>query len=166
MVHIPASPPHPVFQMGSDGVRAGVATHLALLGASDDHIQSVGCWQSDTFERYIRKNPVLIQHLKCIDIGMFFPLRRCQRQHTAIFVSIIFLLFLSHTLYAREPHEYVFVNMNIRTRGQINTRVCTSIDYIILANIPQVLEYSCSNEYSRVSVEFSSFNYLWGSQIY
>jgi hypothetical protein len=47
----------------------------------------------------------------------------------------------------REPHEYVHANTNIRERGQTDTRIRTSIDYIILANISRVLEYSCSNEY-------------------
>jgi len=76
----------------------------------------------------------------------------------------------------REPHEYIFANTNIHARGQIDTRSRTSINYIILVNIPQILEYSIfariraqtsmNTQYSQISIEYLSFDHLQGSQIY
>ena len=58
----------------------------------------------------------------------------------------------------REPHEYIFVfaNTNICVRGQINACICTSIR----------AQTSMNTRYSRVSVEYLSFNYLWGGLRY
>lgn len=44
-------------------LRAGGATALALAGASPEIIKATGRWSSDAFERYIRKNPLLIHAL-------------------------------------------------------------------------------------------------------
>jgi len=44
-------------------LRSGGATALALAGASDDVIQSMGRWASDTFRIYIRKHLVLLHAL-------------------------------------------------------------------------------------------------------
>src|ERR1700748_1822484 len=83
---------------------------------------------------------------------------------------------LNFSVPARELHEYILANTNIRECGQTDTRIRTSIDYIILANIPRIFEYSIfasiraqtsmNTRYSRVSVEYSSFKHLWGSQVY
>ena len=47
-----------------------------------------------------------------------------------------------HLSRSRELHEYILANTNIREHGQTDTRIRTSIDCIILANISRVLEYS------------------------
>ena len=39
---------------------AGGATALALTGVSNDLIQAAGCWSSQAFQGYIRKNPFLL----------------------------------------------------------------------------------------------------------
>ena len=42
---------------------SGGPTALALAGMSDDVIQSMGRWASDTFQIYIHKHPVLLHAL-------------------------------------------------------------------------------------------------------
>jgi hypothetical protein len=42
-------------------LRAGGATFLAELGVPHSIIQAIGRWSSETFQIYIRKNPVLLQ---------------------------------------------------------------------------------------------------------
>lgn len=49
--------------IGGQSLRAGGATRLAELGATDDRIQAAGRWSSDAFRIYIRKNPILLQSL-------------------------------------------------------------------------------------------------------
>ena len=44
-------------------LRSGGATALALAGVPADRIQTIGRWSSNTFQIYIRKNPVLLQAL-------------------------------------------------------------------------------------------------------
>lgn len=44
-------------------LRAGGATSLVGAGVSPSSIQRIGRWRSDTWERYVRKNPVLLQAL-------------------------------------------------------------------------------------------------------
>jgi len=44
-------------------MRAGGATALAESGAPPSIIQATGCWASEAFWIYIRKNPTLIQGL-------------------------------------------------------------------------------------------------------
>lgn len=44
-------------------LRSGGATYFASCGWSDDRIQALGRWHSDTFRIYIRKNPVVLQVL-------------------------------------------------------------------------------------------------------
>jgi hypothetical protein len=44
-------------------MRAGGATSLAAAGVAPEHIRSMGRWSSDTWERYVRKNPTLLQTL-------------------------------------------------------------------------------------------------------
>lgn len=44
-------------------MRAGGATSLAAAGLSPEHIRAVGRWRSGTWERYVRKNPTLLQAL-------------------------------------------------------------------------------------------------------
>lgn len=41
-------------------MRAGGATALAEDGASPQVIQAAGRWASDTFQIYIRKNPIVL----------------------------------------------------------------------------------------------------------
>ena len=47
--------------IAGQSMRAGGATTLAEHGASPAIIQASGCWASDTFLIYIRKNPTLLQ---------------------------------------------------------------------------------------------------------
>ena len=42
-------------------MRAGGATSLAEAGVPPNTIQAIGRWALDTFQIYIRKNPVLLQ---------------------------------------------------------------------------------------------------------
>lgn len=42
-------------------LRSGGATALAIAGVPADRIQTIGRWSSNTFQIYIRKNPVLLQ---------------------------------------------------------------------------------------------------------
>jgi hypothetical protein len=44
-------------------MRAGGATALAQAGAAPELIKAAGRWSSDAFERYVRKNPVLMHAL-------------------------------------------------------------------------------------------------------
>jgi len=44
-------------------LRSGGATALAIAGVPADRIQAIGRWSSNTFQIYIRKNPVLLQAL-------------------------------------------------------------------------------------------------------
>ena len=44
-------------------LRAGGATYFASIGWPDDRIQTLGCWKSNNFHIYIRKNPVVLQAL-------------------------------------------------------------------------------------------------------
>jgi hypothetical protein len=44
-------------------MRAGGATSLAAAGVSPDQIRAIGRWRSGTWERYVRKNAVLLQAL-------------------------------------------------------------------------------------------------------
>jgi integrase len=44
-------------------LRSGGATALAIAGVPPDRIQAIGRWSSNTFQIYIRKNPVLLQAL-------------------------------------------------------------------------------------------------------
>lgn len=52
-------------------LHSGGATAYALAGMSDDRIQALGRWASDTFKIYIRKNPIFLQAL--IQGGHVFP---------------------------------------------------------------------------------------------
>lgn len=49
--------------IAGQSMRAGGATSLAENGVAPTIIQAIGRWASDTFQIYIRKNPVLIQAL-------------------------------------------------------------------------------------------------------
>lgn len=49
--------------IAGQSMRAGGATALAIAGAPPHIIQAAGRWASDTFQIYIRKNPVLLQAL-------------------------------------------------------------------------------------------------------
>jgi hypothetical protein len=42
---------------------AGGATALALAGATNNYIHTAGHWSSDTFQIYIRKNPIVLHTL-------------------------------------------------------------------------------------------------------
>ena len=44
-------------------MRAGGATALAEAGVAPNLIQTAGCWTSETFGRYVRKNPFLFEAL-------------------------------------------------------------------------------------------------------
>src|SRR5882724_6749465 len=50
-------------EVGGHSLGSGGTTALALAGISDDAIQSMGRWASDTFRIYIRKHPVLLHAL-------------------------------------------------------------------------------------------------------
>ena len=50
-------------EVGGHSLWSGGATALALAGISDNAIQSMGQWASDTFRIYIRKHPVLLHAL-------------------------------------------------------------------------------------------------------
>lgn len=58
--------------IGGQSLRAGGATRLAELGATDDRIQAAGRWSSDAFRIYIRKNPIVLQSL-IVDRPAFQP---------------------------------------------------------------------------------------------
>ena len=47
--------------IAGQSMRAGGATSLAEAGVPPNIIQAIGRWASDTFQIYIRKNPVLLQ---------------------------------------------------------------------------------------------------------
>jgi hypothetical protein len=47
--------------IAGQSMRAGGATSLAEAGVSPHIIQAIGRWKSDTWQIYVRKNPVLIQ---------------------------------------------------------------------------------------------------------
>ena len=47
--------------IAGQSMRAGGATSLAEAGVPPNVIQAIGRWASDTFQIYIRKNPVLLQ---------------------------------------------------------------------------------------------------------
>jgi hypothetical protein len=49
--------------VAGQSMRAGGATRLAELGAQPHVIQATGRWASNTFQIYIRKNPVLLQSM-------------------------------------------------------------------------------------------------------
>lgn len=44
-------------------MRAGGATSLAAAGVPPDRIQAIGRWRSSAWQRYVRKNPALLQAL-------------------------------------------------------------------------------------------------------
>jgi hypothetical protein len=44
-------------------LRSGGATSLAEAGVNPSTIQAIGRWSSDTFQIYIRKNPVVLHAL-------------------------------------------------------------------------------------------------------
>ncbi len=48
-------------RIAGQSMRAGGATALAEDGTVPHIIQATGHWSSDTFQIYIRKNPVLLQ---------------------------------------------------------------------------------------------------------
>ena len=50
-------------EVGGHSLQSGGATALALAGISDDIIQLMGHWASDTFRIYICKHPVLLHAL-------------------------------------------------------------------------------------------------------
>ena len=52
--------------LGGHSMRAGGATFLAASGVAPAQIQAIGRWRSDTWERYIRTHPTLLQ-------SMLFP---------------------------------------------------------------------------------------------
>ena len=54
---------HSVFprSIGGHSMRAGGATSLAAAGVPPSQIQAIGRWRTDTFERYIRHHPTLLQ---------------------------------------------------------------------------------------------------------
>jgi hypothetical protein len=49
--------------IGGQSMRAGGATALAEAGVAPSLIQAAGRWSSDTFNRYVRKNPFLFEAL-------------------------------------------------------------------------------------------------------
>jgi hypothetical protein len=49
--------------IAGQSLRAGGATMLADLGISPHVIQAAGCWSSEAFQIYIRKNPFLLHNL-------------------------------------------------------------------------------------------------------
>lgn len=49
--------------IAGQSMRAGGATALAVAGAAPHVIQAAGRWASETFQVYIRKNPILLQAL-------------------------------------------------------------------------------------------------------
>lgn len=53
----------PDTQIAGQSMRAGGATCLASTGATPAIIQAAGRWASNTFQIYIRKNPILLQAL-------------------------------------------------------------------------------------------------------
>jgi hypothetical protein len=56
----------PAPSIGGHSMRAGGATFLAASGVPPAQIQAIGRWRSDTWERYIRTHPTLLQ-------AMLFP---------------------------------------------------------------------------------------------
>lgn len=48
-------------EFAGHSLRSGGATALAMAGVPADRIQAIGRWSSNTFQIYIRKNPVLLQ---------------------------------------------------------------------------------------------------------
>jgi len=50
-------------EFAGHSLRSGGATALAIAGVPADRIQAMGRWSSNTFQIYIRKNPVLLQAL-------------------------------------------------------------------------------------------------------
>lgn len=48
-------------EFAGHSLRAGGATALAVAGVSSERIKLAGRWSSDTFQIYIRKNPMLLQ---------------------------------------------------------------------------------------------------------
>ncbi|KAF9033953.1 hypothetical protein BDZ89DRAFT_947558, partial [Hymenopellis radicata] len=50
-------------QFAGQSMRAGGATAMAEDGCAPHLIQAAGRWASNTFQIYIRKNPVLLQAL-------------------------------------------------------------------------------------------------------
>jgi len=57
--------------ISGQSMRAGGATKMVEEGAAPLTIQSAGCWSSDAFKIYIRRNPAVLH-------GMMFPQDRCQ----------------------------------------------------------------------------------------
>src|SRR5258708_3907245 len=53
----------PSNDIAGHSLRSGGTTALALTGTPLHKIQSAGCWSSDAFLIYLRKNPLLIQGL-------------------------------------------------------------------------------------------------------
>jgi hypothetical protein len=49
--------------IAGQSLHAGGTTALAEAGAPPELIKGAGCWSSMSFERYIRKNPVLLHTL-------------------------------------------------------------------------------------------------------
>ena len=49
--------------IAGQSMRAGGATALAEEGTAPNLIQAAGCWTSETFNRYVRKNPFLFEAL-------------------------------------------------------------------------------------------------------
>ena len=49
--------------IAGQSMRAGGATALAEAGAPGELIRGAGCWSSDAFERYIRKNVIVLHAL-------------------------------------------------------------------------------------------------------
>jgi hypothetical protein len=49
--------------IAGQSLRAGGTTMLADLGVSSHIIQAAGCWSSEAFRIYIRKNPFLLHNL-------------------------------------------------------------------------------------------------------
>jgi hypothetical protein len=58
----------PDTQIAGQSMRAGGATCLASNGATPAIIQAAGRWASNTFQIYIRKNPILLQALLHSDL--------------------------------------------------------------------------------------------------
>ena len=47
--------------IGGHSMRSGGATSLAAAGVPPTQIQAIGRWTSPTWQRYIRKHPMLLQ---------------------------------------------------------------------------------------------------------
>ena len=80
----PLSPFPP--SIGGHSMRSSGATSLATAGVPSAQIQAIGRWTSPTWQRYIRKHPVLLQsllfHGRPLHASPFASLSPNSTQHT------------------------------------------------------------------------------------